>query len=58
MDKDVSPMADSLGTESRLIFTEGILAWITVPSRGHLSVGAKSLLTSTIKETNLGRMAA
>lgn len=56
--REVSPLADPLGTENKLIFSAGILAGTTVPSSGRLSVGAKSPLTNTIKEANAGGAAA
>ncbi|MEW6376409.1 MAG: aldehyde ferredoxin oxidoreductase N-terminal domain-containing protein, partial [Thermodesulfobacteriota bacterium] len=56
--KEISPMADPLGTENKLIFSPGILAGTTVPNSGRLSVGAKSPLTNTIKEANSGGAAA
>ncbi|MDI7260157.1 MAG: aldehyde ferredoxin oxidoreductase C-terminal domain-containing protein [Thermodesulfobacteriota bacterium] len=56
--REVSPLADPLGMENKLIFSPGILAGTTVPNSGRLSVGAKSPLTNTIKEANSGGAAA
>jgi aldehyde:ferredoxin oxidoreductase len=55
---EVSPKADPLGPDNRLVFAPGILAGTRVPNNGRLSVGAKSPLTNTIKEANAGGSAA
>ena len=55
---EVSPKADPLGPENKLIFAAGILAGTTAPNSGRLSVGAKSPLTNGIKEANVGGTAA
>lgn len=55
---EVPPHCDALGTENKLIFAPGILAGTSVPNSGRLSIGAKSPLTGTIKESNAGGTAA
>jgi aldehyde:ferredoxin oxidoreductase len=56
--EEVSPMADPLGQENKLIYSPGILAGTSIPNSGRLSVGAKSPLTGGIKEANSGGDAA
>jgi aldehyde:ferredoxin oxidoreductase len=55
---ETSPSTDPLNPENRLIFAPGILAGTKVPNSGRLSIGAKSPLTNTIKEANIGGSAA
>lgn len=55
---EVPPTCDALGPENKLIFAAGILAGTSVPNSGRLSIGAKSPLTGTIKESNAGGTAA
>lgn len=52
--EEVPPGADPLGPENRLILAPGILAGTAVPNSGRLSVGARSPLTGTVKESNSG----
>jgi aldehyde:ferredoxin oxidoreductase len=47
-----------LSKENRLIFAPGLLTGTTAPCSGRLSVGAKSPLTGTIKESNVGGTAS
>ena len=56
--EEIPPATDPLDPENRLIFAPGILAGTRVPNSGRLSVGAKSPLTHTIKEANVGGAAA
>jgi aldehyde:ferredoxin oxidoreductase len=56
--REVSPKADPLGPENKLIFSAGFLAGTAAPNTGRLSVGAKSPLTNGIKESNSGGSAA
>ncbi|MBW1660282.1 MAG: aldehyde ferredoxin oxidoreductase, partial [Deltaproteobacteria bacterium] len=49
---EVDPGCDSLGQGNKLIFAPGIMAGTVFPNNGRLSVGAKSPLTGTIKESN------
>ena len=48
------PTCDPLGPDNPLIFTTGYFAGTALSSSGRLSVGAKSPLTGTIKESNSG----
>lgn len=52
--EEVPPGADPLGPENRLVLAPGVLAGTSVPNSGRLSVGAKSPLTGTVKESNSG----
>ncbi len=52
--EEVPPDADPLGPENRLVLAPGLLAGTAAPNNGRLSVGAKSPLTGTIKESNAG----
>jgi len=54
----VPPMANALGAENVLVFSPGLFGGTTAPNGGRLSVGAKSPLTSGIKESNSGGQAA
>ena len=56
--EEVSPTADALGKDNKLVFAPGILAATPAPNNSRLSVGGKSPLTGTIKEANSGGMAA
>lgn len=56
--REVPPTCDALGPENKLIIAAGLLAGTTVPNSGRLSIGAKSPLTGTIKESNAGGAAA
>ena len=51
---EVAPACDPLGAENKLIFAPGLMAGTVFPNNGRLSVGAKSPLTGTIKESNMG----
>jgi aldehyde:ferredoxin oxidoreductase len=55
---EVPPSCDPMGPENKLIFAAGLLAGTSVPNSGRISVGAKSPLTGTIKESNAGGTAA
>lgn len=50
----VPPAADPLGPFNILSFCNGILAGTTISNANRLSVGSKSPLTGTIKESNSG----
>jgi len=58
VNKEVLPTCHPLGKHNKLIFAPGLLSGTNAPSAGRLSVGAKSPLTWTIKETNVGGEAA
>jgi aldehyde:ferredoxin oxidoreductase len=51
---EVPPLCDSLGPENKLIFAPGLLSGTLLINTSRLSVGAKSPLTGTIKESNAG----
>ncbi|AKL97175.1 tungsten-containing aldehyde ferredoxin oxidoreductase Aor [Clostridium aceticum] len=51
---EVKPTCHALGKNNKLIFAPGLLSGTSAPNSGRLSVGAKSPLTGTIKESNAG----
>jgi len=51
---EVPPQCDPLGPENKLIFAPGFLTGTPLPNTSRISVGAKSPLTGTIKESNAG----
>jgi aldehyde:ferredoxin oxidoreductase len=51
---EVPPTCDPLGPENKLIFAPGILSGTSLVNTSRISVGAKSPLTGTIKESNAG----
>ncbi|MDY6864138.1 MAG: aldehyde ferredoxin oxidoreductase C-terminal domain-containing protein [Thermodesulfobacteriota bacterium] len=56
--KEVYPACHPLGKHNKLILAPGLLGGTGVPSSGRLSVAAKSPLTETINEANVGGTAA
>src|SRR5512137_46738 len=56
--KEVHPLCHPLGAENKLVFAPGMLSGTTGSMSGRLSVGCKSPLTGTIKESNAGGQAA
>ena len=52
--KEVSPSVDPLGKDAKLVVAIGPVAGTRAPSCGRFSLGAKSPLTSGIKEANVG----
>ncbi|MEN6461130.1 MAG: aldehyde ferredoxin oxidoreductase C-terminal domain-containing protein [Syntrophomonas sp.] len=56
--EEVDPICHPLGSKNKLIFAPGLLAGTMAANSGRLSVGAKSPLTSGIKESNVGGTAA
>ena len=54
---EVPPTCHPLGPNNKVIFATGIVTGTTAPTSGRISVGGKSPLTGTIKETNSGGMA-
>ncbi len=50
----VAPKCDPLGPENKLIFAPGVLSGTNLVNTSRISVGAKSPLTGTIKESNAG----
>ncbi|AGL00086.1 aldehyde ferredoxin oxidoreductase C-terminal domain-containing protein [Desulfoscipio gibsoniae] len=55
--KEVHPRAYALGADNKLVLAPGLLTGTSAPCSGRLSVGAKSPLTGTIKESNVGGLA-
>ena len=53
---EVDPKCDALGAENKLIVTTGTFAGTSFPVSGRISVGGKSPLTGTIKESSAGGM--
>ncbi|WP_157059591.1 aldehyde ferredoxin oxidoreductase C-terminal domain-containing protein [Sporomusa ovata] len=51
---EVKPTCHPLGKNNKLIFAPGLLSGTSASQSGRLSVGAKSPLTGTIKESNTG----
>jgi len=51
---EVKPTCHALGKNNKMIFAPGLLSGTSAPNSGRLSVGAKSPLTGTIKESNTG----
>ena len=51
---EVKPTCHPLGKNNKLIFAPGLLSGTTAAQSGRLSVGGKSPLTGTIKESNTG----
>jgi aldehyde:ferredoxin oxidoreductase len=51
---EVKPTCHPLGKNNKMIFAPGLLSGSFAPNSGRLSVGAKSPLTGTIKESNTG----
>ena len=56
--EEVPALCDPLGPDNKLVLAGGICAGTSVPNSGRLSIGAKSPLTGTIKESNSGGSAA
>jgi aldehyde:ferredoxin oxidoreductase len=55
--EEVPPTCVALGPTNKLVFAPGLLGGTSAPISGRLSVGAKSPLTGTIKESNAGGQA-
>jgi aldehyde:ferredoxin oxidoreductase len=51
---EVPPLSAALGPNNKLVFAPGIVTGTAAPSSSRISVGAKSPLTGTIKESNAG----
>jgi aldehyde:ferredoxin oxidoreductase len=54
---EVNPRCYALGRDNKLIFAPGLLTGTSAPCSGRTSLGAKSPLTGTIKESNVGGIA-
>jgi len=55
---EVPPTCHPLGASNKLVFAPGLLSGTIAANSGRLSIGAKSPLTGTIKESNAGGTAA
>jgi aldehyde:ferredoxin oxidoreductase len=55
---EVPPKCDPLGPENKLILAPGLLSGTPLVNTSRISIGAKSPLTGTIKESNAGGTAA
>lgn len=55
---EVDPTCHPLGPKNKLVFAPGLLSGTVAANSGRLSIGAKSPLTGTIKESNAGGTAA
>ena len=51
---EVTPTCHPLGANNKLVFAPGIVTGTSAPTSARLSVGGKSPLTGTIKESNAG----
>jgi len=54
INNEVPPKCDPLGPENKLIFAPGTLSGTPLVNTSRISIGAKSPLTATIKESNAG----
>lgn len=54
INSEVPARCDALGPENKLIFAPGLLSGTPLVNTSRISVGAKSPLTGTIKESNAG----
>jgi aldehyde:ferredoxin oxidoreductase len=55
---EVKPSCEPLGKHNKLIIANGLLSGTGLSSTGRISVGGKSPLTGTIKESNAGGISA
>ncbi|MBW2660053.1 MAG: aldehyde ferredoxin oxidoreductase [Deltaproteobacteria bacterium] len=55
---EVEPTCHPLGPKNKLVIAPGLLSGTVAANSGRLSIGAKSPLTGTIKESNAGGTAA
>jgi len=55
---EVEPTCHPLGAKNKLVIAPGLLSGTVAANSGRLSIGAKSPLTGTIKESNAGGTAA
>src|SRR3990172_12608127 len=56
--KEVPPTCNPMGHHNKLIVAPGLLTGTPAANSGRLSIGGKSPLTGTIKESNVGGTAA
>lgn len=52
--QEIPPKCNPLGAKNKLIFAPGLLSGTPLANTSRLSIGAKSPLTGTIKESNVG----
>ena len=55
---EVNPNSHALGASNKIVIAPGLLSGTSCVNSGRLSIGAKSPLTGTIKESNVGGTAA
>lgn len=55
---EVEPTCHPLGAQNKLVIAPGLLSGTAAANSGRLSIGAKSPLTGTIKESNAGGISA
>ncbi|MEX1378082.1 MAG: aldehyde ferredoxin oxidoreductase C-terminal domain-containing protein [Eubacteriales bacterium] len=58
LNEEIDPKCDPLGAGNKLIIVRGLLGGTNAPNSGRISLGGKSPLTGTVKESNSGGMAA
>lgn len=56
--EEVEPTCHPLGAKNKLVFAPGLLSGTAAANSGRISIGGKSPLTGTIKESNAGGSAA
>ena len=54
INSEVPPKCDPLGPDNKLILAPGLLTGTPLVNTSRVSIGAKSPLTGTIKESNAG----
>ena len=54
IEKEVDPSSHALGAGNKLVFVSSLLSGTGAPNGGRMSLGGKSPLTGTIKESNVG----
>ena len=54
---EVPPTCHPLGPNNKIVYASGVVTGTTAPTSGRISIGGKSPLTGTIKETNSGGLA-
>jgi aldehyde:ferredoxin oxidoreductase len=54
VNREVPPRCHPLGPENKLFFAPGLLSGTSLINTSRLSIGAKSPLTGTVKESNVG----
>jgi len=54
IDQEVPPLCHPLGPENKIVIAPGLLSGTSAAMSGRISIGCKSPLTGTIKESNAG----